>query len=134
MNNRNSLKHIFNTCNEDQSNCYQIRAKDVSFPLPISNPTESIIPVVKRYSYIVPDDIDLTNGANLLAKLFSDDSGNPILAFNLFNPNGYVNVYINGVKQMGRIYRVTETSLLIHPYNGTIFAGTPILMESLRFT
>lgn len=103
-------------------------------PPPVIVPNEEIIPTVNRYFYIVTSDIDLTNGATLPANLFFNDNGNPITEFSIFNPNGYVNLYINGVMQEGGIYTITTTSLTLNPYNSTIYRGTPIIIESLGFS
>jgi len=94
---------------------------------------EGPIPIINRYFYIVTGDINLTNGATLPANLFTDDNGNPVTEFKLFNPNGYVNLYINAVMQEGGAYKVTPDSLTLNPFNATIFAGTPIIIESLGF-
>lgn len=82
---------------------------------------------------MVTEDIDLTNGATLPANLFTDDNGDPVTEFKLFNPNGYVNLYINAVMQEGGAYEVTPDSLTLKPFNATIFAGTPIIIETLGF-
>ena len=68
------------------------------------------------------------------ANLFTDDNGNAVTQFEIFNPNGYVNLYINGVVQEGGIYTVTPNALIFEPVGGTIFAGTPIIIESLGFS
>ncbi|MDM5233176.1 DUF4183 domain-containing protein [Lysinibacillus pakistanensis] len=96
-------------------------------------PVGTIIPTINRYFYIVTEDIDLTNGVTLPANLFTDDNGDPVTEFTLFNPNGYVNLYINAVMQEGGAYKVTPDSLTLNPFNATIFAGTPIIIESLGF-
>jgi len=64
-------------------------------PPPVIDPIGNIIPTVNRYLYIATSNINLTNGATLAASLFWDDAGNPATAFKIFNPNGYVNLYIN---------------------------------------
>ncbi|TQR35389.1 DUF4183 domain-containing protein [Lysinibacillus sphaericus] len=102
-------------------------------PPPVVIPEGTIIPIINRYFYIVTDDIDLTNGTTLPANLFTDDTGDPVTEFKLFNPNGYVNLYINAVMQEGGAYKVTPDSLILKPFNTTIFAGTPIIIESLGF-
>lgn len=113
----------------------RIKAVDVGFiqPPPVVIPVGTIIPTINRYFYIVTEDIDLTNGVTLPANLFTDDNGNPVTEFTLFNPNGYVNLYINAVMQEGGAYKVTPDSLTLNPFNATIFAGTPIIIESLGF-
>ncbi|WPK11859.1 DUF4183 domain-containing protein [Lysinibacillus louembei] len=102
-------------------------------PPPVIIAEGAIIPIINRYFYIVTENIDLTNGVTLPTHLFSDDNGNPVTEFTLFNPNGYVNLYINAVMQEGGTYQVTPNSLTLNPFNATIFAGTPIIIESLGF-
>ncbi|MCY9546507.1 DUF4183 domain-containing protein [Lysinibacillus xylanilyticus] len=103
-------------------------------PPPVIDPIGNIIPTVNRYFYIATSDINLTNGATLAASLFWDDVGNPATEFKIFNPNGYVNLYINAVMQEGGIYTLTPTSLALSPNNSTIYGGTPIIIESLGFS
>ncbi|MGE7942308.1 DUF4183 domain-containing protein [Lysinibacillus xylanilyticus] len=103
-------------------------------PPPVIVPNGEIIPTVNRYFYIVTSDFDVTNGATLPANLFFHDNGHPITEFTIFNPNGYANLYINGVMQEGGIYTLTKSSLTLNPYNSTIYRGTPIIIESLGFS
>ncbi|WP_418301127.1 DUF4183 domain-containing protein [Lysinibacillus fusiformis] len=121
--------------NEDRFNWPRIKA---SYG-PIVPPTEVVpegvvIPTINRYFYILTSDLDLTNGAILPATLFWNDQTNPITEFVIFSPNGYVNLYINAVMQEGGIYTLSNTALTITPYDGTLFRGTPIIIESLGFT
>lgn len=106
---------------------------------PIAPPTEVVpegvvIPTINRYFHILTSDLDLTNGAILPATLFWNDHTDPITEFVIFSPNGYVNLYINAVMQEGGIYSLSSTALTITPYDGTLFRGTPIIIESLGFT
>ncbi|WKT78606.1 DUF4183 domain-containing protein [Lysinibacillus fusiformis] len=106
---------------------------------PIAPPTEVVpegvvIPTINRYFHILTSDLDLTNGAILPATLFWNDHTDPITEFVIFSPNGYVNLYINAVMQEGGIYSLSNTALTITPYDGTLFRGTPIIIESLGFT
>lgn len=133
LNNRNSLNCTSNDCFEDRFYWHRIRATNISSIPPVTKPNNSIISIINRYFYIVPSDIHLTNGTTLLAHLFSDDNGNMVNAFQIFNPNGYVNLYINAVMQKGGIYTVTQNALIIQPLNSTISARTPIIIESLGF-
>lgn len=103
-------------------------------PPPVIEPNGNIIPTVNRYFYIATSDINLTNGVTLAASQFWDDDGNPVTEFKIFNPNGYVNLYINAVMQEGGIYNITSTSLTLSPDNSTIYRGTPIIIESLGFS
>jgi len=113
----------------------RIKAVDIGSIQPPTEvtPVGTIIPTINRYFYIVTEDIDLTNGVTLPANLFTDDNGDPVTEFTLFKPNGYVNLYINAVMQEGGAYKVTPDSLTLNPFNATIFAGTPIIIESLGF-
>jgi len=132
----NPQKLICDTCCENNRVFWpRIKAVDIGFiqPPPVVIPVGTIIPTINRYFYIVTADIDLTNGVTLPANLFTDDNGNPVTEFTLFNPNGYVNLYINAVMQEGGAYKVTPDSLTLNPFNATIFAGTPIIIESLGF-
>lgn len=129
-------KLICDSCCENNRIVWpRLKAIDVGSiqPPPVVIPEEIIIPIINRYFYIVTDDIDLTNGVTLPANLFTDDNGDPVTEFKLFNPNGYVNLYINAVMQEGGAYKVTPNSLILNPFNTTIFAGTPIIIESLGF-
>ncbi|MEK5430818.1 DUF4183 domain-containing protein [Lysinibacillus sp. FSL R7-0073] len=106
---------------------------------PIAPPSEVVpegvvIPTINRYFHILTSDLDLTNGAILPATLFWNDHTDPITEFVIFSPNGYVNLYINAVMQEGGIYSLSSTALTITPYDGTLFRGTPIIIESLGFT
>ncbi|MCL1699091.1 DUF4183 domain-containing protein [Lysinibacillus sp. Bpr_S20] len=103
-------------------------------PPPVVEPSGNIIPTVNRYFYIATSDINLTNGATLPASQFWDDHGNQITEFIIFNPNGYVNLYINAVMQEGGIYTLTPSSLALSSDNSTIYEGTPIIIESLGFS
>ncbi|WP_446936993.1 DUF4183 domain-containing protein [Lysinibacillus fusiformis] len=103
-------------------------------PLTEVVPEGVVIPTINRYFYILTSDLDLTNGAILPATLFWNDQTDPITEFVIFSPNGYVNLYINAVMQEGGIYTLSNTALTITPYDGTLFRGTPIIIESLGFT
>ncbi|KOS63477.1 DUF4183 domain-containing protein [Lysinibacillus agricola] len=121
---------------EDRFTWPRIKAIAVSSipPPPVNFPDGTIIPTINRYFYIVTSDINLTNGATLAVSQFWDDNGNPATEFMIFNPNGYVNLYINAVMQEGGIYTLTPTSLTLSPDNSTIYRGTPIIIESLGFS
>jgi hypothetical protein len=93
-----------------------------------------IIPTVKRYFYIPKCDLHLKYGSNISVNLFINDSGDPTAKFTIFSPNGYVNLYINGVMQEGNLYEVHTNYLTIIPTDSTISAGTPIIIESVGFS
>ncbi len=94
----------------------------------------SIIPTVNRYFYIPAANINVTTGVTIPSNLFNYDDGSPTTEFMIFNPNGYFNLYINGVMQEGGMYSVNANSLIINPTPGTIRAGTAIIIESLGFS
>lgn len=123
-----------NCCEEKSMYWIPLKAVDQSSILPPTVPSRTIIPTINRYFYVVSTPINLTNGATLPATLFSNDDGNLITAFNIANPNGYVNLYINAMMQGGGIYTVTPSSLTLNPNNGNILVGTPIIIESVGFT
>lgn len=121
--------------NEDRFIWPRIKATYGPIVPPINVAPEGIIiPTINRYFYILTSDLDLTNGATLPATLFWNDLTDPITEFVIFSPNGYVNLYINAVMQEGGIYTISDTALTITPYDGTLFRGTPIIIESLGFT
>jgi hypothetical protein len=101
---------------------------------PIMPPDIAVIPIVNRYFYISKVDIHLLNGATIPSTLFSGDDGNQVTEFTIFIPNGYSNVYINGVMQEGKLYSISSDSISFRPVAQTIFAGTPIIVESVGFT
>lgn len=137
MNKINPQKFVSNYCREDKKIYWpRIKASNTpSIPLPpVIVPSGDIIPTINRYFYRVAANINLTNGATLPANLFSDDNGNTVSEFKIFNPNGYVNLYINALMQVGGLYTITPDTLTINSNNGTIYAGTPIVIESLGFS
>lgn len=93
-----------------------------------------IFPIVKRYFYIPEQDILLNNGISIPATHFLNDDGKKESEFKIFEPNGYTNLYINGVLQEGNFYRVYKHSLWIIPVESTIFHETPIIIESIGFS
>ncbi|AVK84944.1 hypothetical protein C3943_16000 [Lysinibacillus sp. B2A1] len=122
-------------CEKNRVLWSRIKAVDICSiqPPSVVIPSGTIIPTINRYFYIVTEDIDLTNGTIIPASLFTDDNSDPVTEFKLFYPNGYVNLYINAVMQEGGAYKVTPYSLTLNPFNATIYAGTPIIIESLGF-
>ncbi len=97
-------------------------------------PEVRIIPTVKRYFYVATANIVLTNGATIPATQFTNDDGSPTTEFMSFSPNGYADLFINAVMQEGGMYVVNTNSLTINPTTGTIFRGTPIILELLTFS
>ncbi|KXH80636.1 DUF4183 domain-containing protein [Sporosarcina sp. HYO08] len=103
-------------------------------PRPIDPVDITIIPTVYRYFYVPAANINLQSGATLPATLFYSDNGSDIEEFILSDPNGYVNLYINGVMQEGGFYSVDAQSLTLIPTEGRILAGTPIIIQSIGHT
>jgi hypothetical protein len=135
--NINHGKFICNDCCEDKRFYWpRILASTPTSvtPPPVIVPDQAIIPTINRYFYIVTANINLTNGATIPANLFTDDDSNPITEFAISQPNGYVNLFINAMMQEGGMYTVTSDALIIEPTTGTIFAGTPIIIESVGFS
>ena len=116
--------------------CFKIRLKavDLTSIYPPVIPSDTIIPTINRYFYVVPTTINLIDGITLPAALFTNDQGTSITEFKTFSPNGYVNLYINAMIQAGGVYHISPSSLTIYPTNGRLSAGTPIIVESLGFT
>lgn len=93
----------------------------------------SIVPTIKRFFYCPISDIELTGGLTIPSDQFINDDGNRITKFLIFGQKGYVNLYVNGVIQLGGLYVVDKNFLTIMPVNSKILAGTPIIVESLGF-
>jgi len=100
----------------------------------ISYPNCSIIPTVRRYFFIPSSDILLSNSTVINSNQFTNDDGNVTTEFMDFGLNGYFNLYLNGVIQEGNLYKVDSHSLTFQPIGQTIFAGTPIIVESVGFS
>lgn len=123
-------------CKKNRFSWPPIKAVDACFvsPDPVVTPNQGIIVTMNRYFYVAVNNLVLTNGVTLPVSDFIDDRGQHITEFKLFSPNGYVNFYVNALMQEGNMYTVTPTTVTIPPTNGTIFRGTPIIIESLGFT
>lgn len=98
------------------------------FPTPCS-----IQPLVRRFFYISKSDVNLMEHQIIYAYMFSDDEGNRVTQFPSIGPNGYVNLFINGILQEGNGYSVNVNALTIKGIGGTIYAGTPIIIEVVKF-
>ena len=133
---RQMIKKSCHCSYEDRFIWPRIKASNGSSIVPPTDvvPEGTIRPTINRYFYILTSDLDLTNGATLPATLFWNDHVDPVTELRVFSPHGYVNLAINAVMQEGGIYTLTATALTIAPYNGTLFRGTPIIIESLGFT
>ena len=96
-------------------------------------PTDlTIIPIVHRYFYIPFEDISLMSGTTISCTQFTGDDGSLVNEFSIFIPNGYRNVYVNGVMQEGGAYTVSATELTFNTVTGTLTAGTPLVVEAVE--
>jgi hypothetical protein len=93
-------------------------------------PHASIMLTAKRYFYIVSSDITLP--ADIPANQFTNDDGESVVEFTDSDQNSYVNLYINGIMQAGDSYRISTNALTIKADQDTIFAGTPIIIETVQ--
>ncbi|RAP30424.1 hypothetical protein C2W64_01620 [Brevibacillus laterosporus] len=94
----------------------------------------SIFPIVKRFFFVVDSDIHLTIPKIIPAHHFFNDDGEITEKITVFGNRGYINLYINGVLQEGKVYRVSTNDVTIIPTGQTIVAGTPIVVESVGFS
>jgi hypothetical protein len=112
----------------------QIIIKNIKIYCPAKPRSVRIKPVVKRYFYIPDEDIELTGDRiRLHANQFVDDHGERVARFAYFGRRGYVNLFINGALQEGKLYQVKPDALTIIPTGQTIYKGTPIIIESVGF-
>ncbi|MBA9087180.1 hypothetical protein FHR92_003662 [Fontibacillus solani] len=109
-------------------------------PGPQGPPGEAIIPditvtpTINRYFYVSDTDLDLIMTVAIPSRQFIDDSGNPAADFAGLGPNGFNNLYINGIIQPGNVYHVSPLSLSFPTQSSTIYAGTPIIVETVKLT
>nr|WP_243126749.1 DUF4183 domain-containing protein [Clostridium sp. HBUAS56010] len=96
--------------------------------------TIELIPTANRYFYFPPANIDLSSPVTIPASDFTDDSENNITEFSGLGPNSFNNLYINGMMQASSSYSLSSSALSFPPQSGTIFAGTPIIIETVEFT
>lgn len=96
-------------------------------------PSIEIIPTASRYFYFPPENLDLSSSVTIPAGEFIDDDQNSITEFPGLSINSYNNLYINALIQPSNIYSVTSSSLSFSEQEGTIFAGTPIILEIVQF-
>lgn len=94
----------------------------------------SVKPIVKRYFFVAPHDINLTGEKLVLfPSQFVDDEGETVAKFMDFGHGGYFNLYINGVLQEGKLYHVNSDTLTIVATGQNIYKGTPVILESIGF-
>ncbi|WP_148501073.1 DUF4183 domain-containing protein, partial [Paenibacillus rubinfantis] len=84
---------------------------------------------VFRYFYAPP--ADLTGTVDIAANQFTDDEGNPPLAFAGTGAGSYANLFINGMLQEGRLYTLVPAALTLELGQDMIGAGTPIIVENV---
>ncbi|MGG1401650.1 DUF4183 domain-containing protein [Bacillus salipaludis] len=92
-----------------------------------------IKPTIKRFFYVLKQDLDLSIYQTIFAHNFIDDHGNHISNFPNIGENGYINLFINGLMQEGDVYSLNVHSLCIKNIGGRIFSGTPIIIECVEF-
>lgn len=97
-------------------------------------PSILVLPSVQRFFYKADSDIELDPPLVITADQFTDDDGETPESLTDSGPNSYNSLYINGMIQEGRIYEVSSQALTIHSPGDYIYAGTPIILEVLRFT
>lgn len=93
-----------------------------------------IVPNVQRFFHETKNDISLDEPHTIPAHDFTDDQGRPVKFFSNIRTHSHTNLFINGMLQEGRIYKVSPHNLMIHSAGNDIIAGTPIIMEVLSFT
>ncbi|MGG0822597.1 DUF4183 domain-containing protein [Paenibacillus turicensis] len=65
---------------------------------------------------------------------FSNDSGQPTVIFEGLDQSHFINVYINGLMQEGRLSTINPTNLTLFLGDDDIIAiGTPITVEIVSF-
>lgn len=93
-----------------------------------------VTPAVNRYFYVPDTDLDLSAPAAIPAASFTTDDGGPAAGFEGLGPNGYADLYINGILQPGGLYGVEPAALTIDAGGGAIYAGTPIILAVVQWT
>lgn len=93
----------------------------------------SVSPKVQRFFFIPKADIPMLEEQVITSDQFVNDQGDVSTGFPVYNEEGYYNLYINGLLQENLLYRVNPHSITMASTGGTIYAGTPIILESLGF-
>lgn len=93
-----------------------------------------IIPIANRYFYFPQTDLELSQGVAIPAGEFVDDEGIAVIAFNGLGATSFHNLFINGLVQPGNSYTASPDLLVFPAQPGILFAGTPIILETVRFT
>lgn len=92
-----------------------------------------VLPMLERYFYTTAAPVPLDPPLVINAGQFTDNSGVPVTSIMDVTPSGYSRLYINGIVQEAAIYSVTSTALTISSPGDLLQAGTPVLLEVLRF-
>lgn len=103
-------------------------------PGPVVIPGVTVLPTAARYFFEPEADLDLTASVAVAATQFTNDEGDAVADFSTLGPNSFSNLYINGIIQPGNSYSINPTELYFPPQNTTIYAGTPIVLETVQLT
>lgn len=95
-------------------------------------PEVTVLPTANRYFYEPVSDLDLTFSATVPANQFMNDAGVPVADLTALGPNSFNNLYINGILQPGSAYNINSSNLFFPPQSSTIYAGTPIVIETVQ--
>ncbi|WP_054027634.1 DUF4183 domain-containing protein [Bacillus sp. FJAT-28004] len=99
---------------------------------PVITPLVSSMLTANRYFFIANSDIPLPT--EIPANQFITDDGKSITEFAVLDQNSYANLYINGIMQEGSSYSISTSALNIIANQGTLFAGTSIIIETVRLS
>ncbi|MCC3375165.1 DUF4183 domain-containing protein [Cohnella sp. REN36] len=98
-------------------------------------PAVAITTAVNRYFFFPAADLDLSASITVPATQFTNDAGSPAADFaGIGQGNSYDNLYINGILQPESSYLARTDALVFPPQNVTLYAGTPIVLESVQLT
>ncbi|MFE6074944.1 DUF4183 domain-containing protein [Paenibacillus sp. NPDC057886] len=101
---------------------------------PGSVPGIQIISTVNRYFYFPDTDLDLSDSVTVPAGEFINDEGGSVTEFAGIGLTSFNNLYINGIVQPGNSYDVSADMLFFPSQSGVLFAGTPIIFETIQLT
>ncbi|QOS82552.1 DUF4183 domain-containing protein [Paenibacillus sp. JNUCC31] len=101
---------------------------------PGSVPGIEIIPTVNRYFYFPETDLDLSDSVTIPVGEFVNDEGGSAIEFAGLGLTSFSNLYINGIVQPGNSYDVSVDMLFFPSQSGVLFAGTPIIVETIQLT
>ncbi|WP_274648704.1 DUF4183 domain-containing protein [Paenibacillus humicola] len=97
-------------------------------------PDVTVIPTVNRYFNTPETDLDLTVPVTIPANQFTGDEGQPITEFAGTGPGSFGTLYINGIVQPGGSYDIFPAGLSFPQQSGVIYAGTPLIVETVQLT